>query len=72
MSAADSMYHCVFYYFVLQGLFSATLTQEVNGLVRAGLRNPVTVSISSDQKEVGFVKLLLHGRMNQQCSLCSL
>ena len=29
----------------LQGLFSATLNAEVQGLMRAGLRNPVTITV---------------------------
>ncbi len=35
----------------IQGLFSATQTNEVNELIRAGLRNPVKVSVKVENKK---------------------
>ena len=42
MSSKHGAYSCCL---TPQGLFSATQTREVEALVRAGLRNPVRVSV---------------------------
>ena len=38
------------------GLFSATQTRELDSLIRAGLRNPVLVSVSENVKSEDCVR----------------
>ncbi len=67
LSNGDSIYHnkidVVFVH--TQGLFSATQTDEVEALVRAGLRNPVRITVREK-----YSKSKVCTCMQQRFALC--